>query len=173
MLRLSVLAIFLLVIVMSCAPKQRYICGNGVALSRSSIDNKIIKFEHIGIADTTAVFISGTIFCRDSSEKGEILDTLIMATIVAIEKNKTEPIVGVVSNNDGYYQFYLRPAVYDIKIQFIGYNTLIVEDVALANGDIWVFDAVLGESNGSESPFFKMQLDKTIKKVYPKEKHFK
>lgn len=149
----------------NCARKHLAICGLRSLDARLNIDSKIIQMERIAIADTTIASISGEIFGKDSSENCVIIDTLIGAVISLVDK-ETKKVYGSSTDLQGKYKLCLPASIYDVRVFFISYNTLIVRNVSIGTGDIVRFNAMLGQSHvQDDSTVFEMQSDKTFKMI--------
>ena len=149
--------------ILSCARKLISCDMKPIGTPRLSLDSKVIRFERMAIADTTVAFISGTILGKDILEG---TDTLIFLRIYAIEK-KTGKIFSSVTDFKGHYQFYLPSSKYDLRVQYVGYNALIIKNALFRTGDIVKFDAILGEFEGAQdSSVFQMKRDGTIIEIH-------
>ena len=129
------------------------------------IDSKVLKLERVSIADTTIAFISGTIYSKDGT------DTLYppLATIGAIVfmiDQRTGKRYFNVTDYSGKYLLHLPTSIYDLKVQYNGYNTLVMRNFILKTGDIMEFNVQLGPSIAErDSSVYEMQVDKTIKLI--------
>ena len=149
----------------SCSRKPVYTCGLAYLVSRPKIDSKVLRLERVAVADTTIAFISGTIYGKDSSDNHVTTDTLIAANVYVVDQ-MTGKIYGKPTDLSGKYKFHLPASTYDLKVQYIAYNSLIIRNVKFGTGDIMEFEALLGQSGaGQDSSVYVMQADKTIKLI--------
>lgn len=163
--RVTILALLFAGLI-NCSRKPVYTCGLGYLSSRPPIESRILKLERVAITDTTIAFISGIVLGHDSSETATRTDTLMFANVFVVDK-KTGKTIGNATDLKGHYQFYLPASTYDLKVQFIAYNTLIIQNAFFGTGDIVEFNALLGQSGaGRDSCVFQMQPDRTIKEIY-------
>jgi hypothetical protein len=159
---LSILTILFSVGLLNCSRKPVYACGLTYLASRPKIDSKVLRLERVAIADTTIAFISGTVYGKDSSDVHVTTDTLMAANVYVVDQ-LTGKIYGKPTDHSGKYQFHLPASTYDLKVQYIAYNTLVIRNVKFGTGDIVEFDALLGQSGaGQDSSVYAMQADKTI-----------
>lgn len=164
-LKLTILTIFMSVGLSNCSRKPVYTCGVAYLASRPKIDSKVLKLERVAIADTTIVFISGNVYGKDSADAHVTTDILMAANVYVVDQ-MTGKVFGQSTDLRGKYQFHLPSSTYDLKVQFIAYNTLIIRNVHFGTGDIVKFDALLGQSGaGQDSSVYTMQADKTIKLI--------
>lgn len=132
----------------ACAHKPVYTCGNSYLANRPKIESKVLKLERIGIADTTVAFISAKILGKDSTSAGTTIDTLIYAKVYLVDKVRAKTIAKATDLN-GEFDFTVPSGLYDLQVQHIAYNTLIIRDMHLGTGDLVELKAVLGQSGTS------------------------
>jgi len=157
--------LILLLALFNCSRKPVVTCGLGDLESRQNMDSEIVQMERIAIADTTIASVSGEILAKDSSAAGVVIDTLIASLVIFTDKS-TGKTYGSQTDMHGKYHCFLPASTYDIKVQYIAYNTLIVRNVSFGTGDIVRFNAILGQlSIDGDSTVFEMQADKTIKRA--------
>ena len=158
-----ILTLILLIGLSNCTRKYVVTCGVGDLESRPNIVSKIVRLERIAIADTTITFVAGDILGKDSSEAGVVIDTLMAALVVFTDK-ATNKMYGSQTDLQGKYYCYLPASTYDIKVQYIAYNTLVLRNVILGAGDVVQFNAMLGQAGmRDQNAVYEMQADKTIK----------
>ena len=149
----------------SCTNKSIVTCGSGDLESRPNIAGEVLQLKRIAIADTTIASISGEIFGKDSSANGVTIDTLV-GTLVYLIDTKNGKTYSSQTNIHGKYQYYVPASTYDLKVQYIAYNILIVRNVIIGTGDMIQFNAVLGQcGTEQDSTIFLMQQDKTTKRI--------
>ena len=67
---------------------------------------------------------------------------------------KTQAVLGTYSELDGLYNTTIPAATYQIEVQFIGYNRVIIENVQLGTGEILQMSANLGQ--GIDKEYFEI-----------------
>jgi len=160
---ISIIAIS--VLLSNCSRKHVHTCGLANLENKPSIDSRVVELKRTGIADTTIAFISGTVLGKDSSQQDVTIDTLAYSNVVLVD-NKNGNMIGTSTDANGHFQFNIPPATYDLKVQFITYNTLIVRDVFFGTGEIYELKAELGQRGGySSSSEYRMTDDKQIIKT--------
>jgi hypothetical protein len=72
----------------------------------------------------------------------------LWAANVVISKPQTDPVTGTATDSCGHYLIYLVPeGTYSMEFSFIGYETLIKENIQVKPGDITRVDASLIQSS--------------------------
>jgi len=160
-----ILTIIVSTLLWSCVRKPIYTCGLGHLANRPKIESKIIELNRTGIADTTIAFISGQILGKDSTDAGVGIDSLGFANVYVVD-NVTGKTIGKATDLNGKFEFTIPSASYDLKVQYIAYNTLIIRNVYFGTGDIVEFNAVLGQSGVSvDSTEYRMKSEWRIEKL--------
>lgn len=161
----TILIILFSVGLINCTPKPVFTCGLANHALTPKFDSKVLRLERVGAADTTIAFISGSIYGKDSSDTHVSTDTLIAAYVCLVDQ-ATGKIYCKPTDLNGKYQFSLPVSTYNLKVQYIAYNTLVIRNVKLETGDIVEFDALLGLSGAcQDSSVYVMQDDNTIKLI--------
>jgi hypothetical protein len=141
----TILTFILLGLVLTdCARKPVYTCGTGALMNRPSIQSKILSLKTVGIGDTIAAFISGTIFGKDSVDNKVTIDTLMFAAIAFISHERQDT-VGAVSDMHGKFEKHLQAGTYDIIVKYVGYVGLMIKNVPFGQGELKEFDVLLGQ----------------------------
>ncbi len=160
-----ILIILISILFSNCARKPVYTCGLDYLANRPIIDSRIIELKRTGIADTTIAYISGRILGKDSTDAEVSIDTLAYANVYIVNKT-TGQTIGKVTDLNGKFEFSLPSASYDLKVKYIAYNTLIVRNVFLGTGDIFEFNALLGQSGVSiDSTEYRMTKERMLEKI--------
>ena len=146
--------------VISCA-KKTYLCGL-TADTALPIESKILKFEQQGVADTTVAFIRGNISGIHIHGNESLLEKLTLANFSATDKI-TDKTIGNVSDVNGNFSLILPATIYRFEIQFVGFNTLIFDNVKIGTGEIYEFNSLLGQ--GDSQTKYELKVDKSIIQV--------
>lgn len=130
----------------------------------TKIDSKVLKLERVSIADTSIALISGAIYSKDGTDT--LSPNVAIDAVVIIIDQKTGKIYANLTDINGKYQIHLPTSIYNLKVGYTDYQTLVVRDVILQAGEIIEFNAQLGLSIGEkDSSVYAMQADKTIKLI--------
>lgn len=123
--------------------------------------------KNLVFADTTVATISGKIYGESiySDKKFQQEDTLPFANI-SLTNVETQEIVGTTTNSDGVYSFSIPAATYQLKISFIGYNIVLIENLQLGTGEIFKLSAQLGL--GIEKEYFTILNHRDTKELVRK-----
>ncbi|WP_420572247.1 carboxypeptidase-like regulatory domain-containing protein [Kordia sp.] len=155
-------------LVFACSTKNR-VCSLEVAdISLQEKIPSVIKInEYFRIADTATASISGKIYGESlySDEKFQKDDILPFVNI-ALTNTETQKIVGTTTDLDGTYKITIPAATYQIEIQFIGYNLVVIENVQLGTGEILNLSANLGQ--GIDKEYFEIRKHSTIRELIRK-----
>jgi len=141
-----------------CAPKPITTCGVMYLANRPSIDSRVISLESTEQTDTSAAIISGVILGETINENQHHMDTLEFAAVYLVDK-KSGATFGAVADIQGYFKLYVPESSYDLTVQYITYNYLIIKDIQPKSGKVIQMDVVLGQSNAS--------LDSTLYQISP------
>ncbi|PTX63510.1 carboxypeptidase-like protein [Kordia periserrulae] len=131
--------------------------------SKSTLDiNKNLIF-----ADTTVATISGKIYGESlySDEKFQEEDTLPFANIALINA-ETQEVLGTTTDLDGAYNLSIPAATYQLKISFVGYNIVLIDNIQLGTGELFNLSAQLGL--GIEKEEFTIRNHRGTKKLIRK-----
>ena len=137
----------ILLLIFACKSKNR-VCGLTVITmeyeNRQKIPSTLKISEHFTIADTTVVNVSGKIYGETiyTSEKFQPEDILPFTNVV-FKNAKTQQVFGETTNLEGLYSFTIPAATYQLKIQFIGFNTIVIDSLKLKTGEIFNLSAHL------------------------------
>lgn len=149
----------------NCVRKTTYVCGMDYLESKSKVESKVLRLERVAIADTTIASLSGAVFGIDSVLNEVTIDTATYALVTLTDK-VTGKVYAALADSVGKYWMHFPAARYNLRVQSIAYNTLIVQDVVVGTDDIIKFDALLGASGTiTDSSVFVMQADKTFLRV--------
>lgn len=130
----------------------------------TKIDSKVLKLESVSIADTTIALVSGTIYSKDGSDT--LSPNVATDAVVIMNDQRSGKIYAILTDINGKFQINLPTSIYNLKVGYTDYQTLVVRDVILQAGEIIEFNAQLGLSIGEkDSSVYAMQADKTIKLI--------
>ncbi len=125
-----------------------------------NFDSKVLKFKRLGSSNKTIAKIYGKIFENSIYEN----DTLILPYASIWVKNiKTDSVIATTSNLKGEYELVLPEAVYDLEVQFIGFNNLRIKNLKVLNGQEFNISGFLGEGNGAT--VYKWNSNETFEKI--------
>ncbi|MCE7995457.1 MAG: carboxypeptidase-like regulatory domain-containing protein [Roseivirga sp.] len=165
------LAIFLVLILstlFNC--KKPLVCGFGVydysCDSISSVGSEVISFHNETRSDTTLAHFNSVILGQaginiDSSEYESVFGASVFIQSIGIDSLGFENV----SDFEGIANFYAQPGEYDLHISFIGYNTLVIQNLSLESGMAVDLRVALGDGCGQN--IFTVTDDNQIKKVFP------
>ncbi len=165
---LTIVLLFISFTLLSCTRKSYYKCGlyiSSTSSFRQKIDSKILKLERTAIADTTMVFISGTIHGKDSLD-GNVKTHLLAYANILVTDQMTGKTFSKSTDFNGKYNFYIPSSTYNLTVKTVTYNSLIIQNVKFGSGDIIEFNALLGQSDQiRDSTVYSTQADKTFKLI--------
>lgn len=152
--------LFLVAALTSCYRKPLY---PYYVHSNLKIESKALRLESVSIADTTIALVSGNIYIKESTDTLYPPLVTIGAAVYMVDQ-RTGKTYGNVTDISGKYQVHLPTSIYNFKVSYTGYNTLVVRNVIVNTGDIMEFNVQLGPSIAEQdSSVYEMQADKTIK----------
>ena len=143
----NLLIITLGIIFSSCSTKHRY-CALAYGPITPSIESKVLSLEKIGFSDTVVAHLSGKILGKYLIGNDTIEEHLAFSNVVLIE-HASNKRYGAMSNLDGNYKLYVPASKYHLEIQFIGQNTLNIENFELESGEIIELNVSLGQGEAT------------------------
>lgn len=147
---LTILIIFFL---SSCISKKTaFTCGTYLIPEKEWIDSKITNLQTTGIADTTVAYVNGHVLGLRIQNDSTYLDTLAF-TAIEFKHHQDTVSTGTVAQVHGVYNTTLDTGIYDIRINFVGYNTLTLENFKLGAGEIKELNVILGQGHGTTEYF--------------------
>lgn len=139
-----------LFLVTACA-KKVVKCGLiGENMNPQKLQSVVTINKNYLIADTTVVSVSGKIFGSYIHERTDTIVEPLQYANVIFKNVKTQAVLGTYSELDGLYNTTIPAATYQIEVQFIGYNRVIIENVQLGTGEILQMSANLGQGIDKE-----------------------
>lgn len=123
-----------------------------------------------------SLLFSVFIFSQENSLtiSGKIIDSdfntpLEYATISVFDSKNQNLINGVISDNSGYFTVEISKGIYDLKIEFISFNTKIIKDINIQNSvDLGLINLSINENILDEIEVIgekteiEIKLDKTV-----------
>ena len=106
------------------------------------LESSIRDFKTIGIADTTLSFISGTIGHCYIFKSKVVLDT-VQANRIELKSIETHHVYRCFSDKKGIYHLYFPAGYYNITVTYLGFNTIVLENVNVISGEIKRLDVQL------------------------------
>ena len=89
--------------------------------------------------------ITATAFSQQVNLKGQVLDSEFNNEPLAFANVKVKGLdLEAVSDENGYYKIALTPGSYTLIVDFIGYESLVINDVMLDAADLELDPVVLG-----------------------------
>jgi hypothetical protein len=129
-----------------------------------SIESKILKFDRVAKADTTIARFSGFISGRECLDTTVLAFPLMEAVISATDTNGRTYFD--LTDLHGKYQFSLPASIYRMTAECIQFNTIIIYNVRVENGDVFEFNAELGQSASvTDSFIYEVLPDKCMRKI--------
>jgi len=155
-----------LLLLTACAQKALKHAVIGEDMNPQKLPSIVTISENFVIAATTIVSVSGKIFGSYIHERKDTITDPLEFSNVVFTNVETKEVFGKVTKKDGSYTITIPAATYQIKAQFIGFNTIIIKNIQLGTGEIFNFSANLGQGIGKE--YFKIKSNKTTRKLIRK-----
>lgn len=143
------IAILTLLILTTCATKKGVdFCGTGLPSQKDWVGSRITDLRTSGVIDTTLAFLRGCVTGTSIRPDTTIMDTLSFAGVsykpkVDIAGN------GTMTDTVGRYALTLIAGTYDVAIDYPGFNTILIRNLALESGEIKELNVMLGQGYGT------------------------
>ncbi len=154
-----------LLLLTACAKKVVKCALVGETMNTQKLRSKITFNKNRIIADTIIVYVSGMIKGSYLNERDTITDALGFANF-SMTDVKTGKVFGTVTEEDGSYHLTIPAGMYQLEVQFIGYNRVIVNDIQLGTGEIFNLSAHLGI--GIDREYFEIQNHRATRELIRK-----
>ncbi|XLS27933.1 carboxypeptidase-like regulatory domain-containing protein [Flavobacteriaceae bacterium M23B6Z8] len=116
------------------------------ALNKISIDSDVCITRTKNI-DSNQIVIFGNIQDKEFAKIDALNSELGLANI-RVKNIHTDSIINTISKLEGDFEIYLSPSTYEIRIDFVAYNSIIVRNLEVTYGDVFEVKANLGIGNG-------------------------
>jgi hypothetical protein len=154
-------------ILVSCnAPRAKHCCGLTIGTAPSAIPSEVVVFERTIQLDTTIALIQGHIQGVSTNNQDSVLEPAVFVELKAIDKNYSKG-KRTFTDVDGHYNLYLEPGKYDVRTNYIGFNPIVIRSMDVEPGDVFQFDALLGQSgNIEDSTVYEFRNNYSLIRVY-------
>ena len=94
---------------------------------------------------TLLFLITATAFSQQVDLKGQVLDSEFNNEPLAFANVKVKGLdIEAISDENGYYMLALTPGSYTLEVEFIGYESRLINDVIVKENDVVLDPVVLG-----------------------------
>lgn len=163
---MKIYAVILLFLMIAFSCKTKRTCGGFI--NPVNIKSKVTSLKLIGIADTTIAYISGSVSGKCEKRDQE---TAVPGSAIVLTNKRTQKETATVSNDDGNYKLQLSAGDYDIAINGVSFNDIIILDVKIGTGYMIKLDVMLGNKgkNGTTS-IYQMKEDRSLVEIQQQRK---
>ncbi|CAL2102993.1 Carboxypeptidase family protein [Tenacibaculum sp. 190130A14a] len=126
--------------------KDEYFLLKSDTLPSLNFISKILILKRLKPSNSNLTSITGKVFDNSIDEN----DTLTLPFANVVAKNQvTDSIIGTITNEEGMFELNLPPSKYNLEIEFIGFNTLIIKNVKISKGNHMYLSSILGSGRGT------------------------